>query len=463
MWKQKVSLLDSTLREGEQSPNILFTLEEKIELALLLEKFGVEYLEIGHPGISQEEEFICKEVVAHLKVAQTLVHARAQKHEIDAALRTHAKWVGIWLGVNEISLKSKYTDKSQEWVFQRMVESIEYAFQAGLKIRLTIEDASRTPWNVLAEAIFRATQAGAQRISLADTVGAWNPTTCYEILKKCLERFSCEFEVHLHNDLGLALANAWAALEAGVNVVDVTCLGVGERAGICDLFSLASSLNKFTGKNDYQLQYSKQLAQYVSRAGSTTIAEHQPIVGKNVFTHSSKYHVQAISRNTDSYEFLSPSEVNRERSTKIKNLTRQSGNRFTNEFKVSRPFIKGASELLYHKDGVGVRWVLMDHRLDNRSVFYIISRVFSQETYQLNEPHVDKHAHHCDSLFVFQGFADDGSGLNVSVTLGDVTKVIQSPASIYIQAYIEHSYTYISGTGTYLNIVLSPEYNNSLV
>jgi len=148
-------------------------------------------------------------------------------------------------------------------------------------------------------------------------------------------------------------------------------------------------------------------------------------------------------------------------------LERGEQQRFLNTLQVKKPFIKGASELLYHRDGVGDRWVLMDNRIDERSGVYIIERIFDKDYRHEYQTHVDLHAHHCDSFFVFMGNNSDGTGLMVSVTLGvgeaASTEIISSPASVLIPATVVHSYQYIQGTGRFLNLVLSRSYNESLM
>ena len=308
--RKNIYLLDSTLREGEQALSIRFSLEEKLEIAKKLQNFSVDLIEVGHPGISKEEEEICKKVCESIVSAESLVHARAVEEEIYAAKNTNANWVGIWASFNDISLQTKYTNKNREWVKEQVSCSIRLAKKLGLKVRFTIEDASRTPIELLSELATLAVSVGSDRISLADTVGAWHPQECFKVVQFAVTHFFCEIEVHLHNDLGLAQANAVAALDAGASVIDVTCLGIGERAGICDLFSLAVTLDKFYGIDKYNFKETINLSQIIARMGSFQIEPHRPIVGKDVFTHSSKYHIKAMEKKESAYEFLAPLKFN---------------------------------------------------------------------------------------------------------------------------------------------------------
>jgi len=462
---KKISILDCTLREGEQAKNILFSLEEKIYIANLLKSYGVNQIEIGHPGISEEERLICQQICESISEAEFLVHARALVKDIIAAHSTGARWVGIWVSCNEIALENKFTNKTLVWIFEQVESAIRLAKTLGMNVRLTIEDASRTVEKTIFEIVSVALKAGADRISLADTVGAWSPHACHAIVKSVVEQFSCEVEVHLHNDLGLAMANAVAAMDAGATIIDTSVLGIGERAGICDLFSVTTYLNKFH-EQCYDFSLTKKLSNAIERIGCFSAEPHHPLVGKNVFTHVAKYHVKATEKNVEAYQFLDPALFSQTISFSPKNLERKSTQRINNSLQVKQPFVKGASELLYHRDGIGTRWVCMDNRIDPRSSLYVIERIFDKED-QSYQPHVDTHAHHCDSVFVFMGDSENGVGLTAKVTFGEgetaETQLVHSPASVFIPAGVKHTYEYVKGNGRFLNIVLASNYNDSLV
>jgi 2-isopropylmalate synthase len=374
--------------------------------------------------------------------------------------------VGIWASYNDISLTTKFNNKSRVWIQAQVNDAIKLAKNHGLKVRFTIEDASRTSQELIYELGMVAVNAGADRISLADTVGCWHPRECYQAVAQAVKDFPCEIEVHLHNDFGLAQANAIAAIDAGATVIDTSILGIGERAGICDLFTLSATLEKFYHQPPYNWKMAKDLASLVQKVGSFKPLPHHPIVGRHAFTHTSAYHIKATANNPEAYEALDPEKFSAQRKNILNTLTRADQQRFLNTLQVKQPFIKGASELQYHRDGVGKRWVLMDNRIDERSSVYIIERIFDKDYQDEYQPHVDAHAHHCDSVFVFMGNHPDGTGLTVSVTFGtdenETTEIFQSPASVFIPAHVVHSYQYLRGTGRFLNFVLSPSYNESL-
>jgi len=455
-----VKILDSTLREGEQQAGVRFSARDKVVIMKLLEDFGVDIIEVGHPGISEEDEEICREVVQQSSRAEILMHSRADIEEVRAVKRTGAQWVGIWASFNKISLENKFGGHDFLYVAKKVKTAIEEAKKLGLKVRFTIEDASRTSYRDIDKIVELALGSGADCISIADTVGVLEPKSCQMLVTHLKDKYGCKLEVHLHNDLGLALSNAITALDCGVDIIDTSVLGIGERAGITDLIQLSLALHQLRGDNRFRLKSIPELTQAVSIATGYRPDELRPVTGRNVFTHTSAYHVKAVKNNPNTYEPFSPELVGRVR------VIQEQRNPLTSsklpfEPTVSKPFVKGASELKYHRDGPGTRWVLMDSRVDNKASFYVIQRFFNS-SYESTEKHVDTHAHNCDSVFVFWGENLDGTGLTCNVSVGEKEFVVNSPASVFIPAYIEHSYYYISGQGFFTNIVLSPNYNSSL-
>ncbi|PEN96675.1 2-isopropylmalate synthase [Bacillus cereus] len=458
-----IKLLDTTLREGEQQQGVCFAKEDKITLLHMLEDFGIQLIEVGHPGISPEEEAVCREVAAAAKQADILMHARAKKEDIHAAYRAGADWVGIWASMNSISLQTKYTNRSKEYVRKEVKHAIEEAKSLGMKVRFTIEDASRTEWKDIYAIGSIAYQADVDRISIADTVGIWEPYECANVVKKVVETFPCEIEVHLHNDLGLALANALAAIDAGASVIDTTLCGIGERAGIVDLLNLAVILQQKRNLRDLKVDQIPELVQALQLASGHRVDACRPIIGKHAFTHTSSYHAKAVQQNPAAYEEIAAHIVGR-KSTLGQTKRTRGKPRLSQLFRIGRPFIKGASELRYHRDGPGYRWVQVDPRIDTRASFYVIQRQFYGGCSEnVKEGHVDAHIHDCDSAFLFWGNQVDGAGLICEVEIGGERQLVSSPASIFIPSGVLHTYRYVYGRGTYTNIVLAPHYNDSLL
>ncbi|HDW3057340.1 TPA: 2-isopropylmalate synthase [Bacillus cereus] len=459
-----LTLLDATLREGEQQQGIRFAKEDKITLLHMLEDFGILLVEIGHPGISLEEEEICREVAASAKQADILMHAQAKKEDVRAAYRAGADWVGIWAAINSISLQTKYTNRSKEYVKREIKHAIEEAKSLGLKVRFTIEDASRTEWKDIYDIGSIAYQAGADRISIADTVGIWEPYECANVVRKVVDTFPCEIEVHLHNDLGLAMANALAAIDAGASVIDTTLCGIGERTGIVDLFNLAVILQQKRKITNLKIEQIPKLVQALQLASGHRVDACRPIIGKHAFTHTSSYHAKAVQQNSAAYEGISAHIVGR-KTTIMQTERKRVKARLFQPFRIGQPFIKGASELRYHRDGPGgYLWVQVDPRTDTRASFYVIQRHFYGGCSEdVKEGHVAVHVHNCDSAFLFWGDKLDGTGLICEVEIEGERQLVSSPASIFIPAGFLHTYRYVYGRGTYTNIVLASYYNESLL
>ena len=173
-----VQILDTTLREGEQTPNIYFTTSQKIEITELLDRFGVDFIEIGHPAVSRLIFKDCQKLNALKIKAQLIAHARAKETDILKVRECGCHWVGIFMGINEYSLKYKFRlTKAQ--ALKRIYSSIKYAKKLKLKVRYTIEDSARTKKNDFLRASQAAIAAGVDRISVADTVGAFTPDEIY--------------------------------------------------------------------------------------------------------------------------------------------------------------------------------------------------------------------------------------------------------------------------------------------
>jgi len=317
------SLIDQTFREGEQQSGVRFSMAQRLEILPLLEDFGFNLIEVGHPGISPEIEQICRNTALAARKAKIMMHARATIAEVQAASRAQADWVGIWASINDIALTTKFTNHALSDVQAKICAAIHEAKALGLKVRFTLEDASRTPLTAINSAGRAALEAGADRISLADTTGCWEPRRCGEMVAWAVSTFACDIEVHLHNDLGLAHANALAAIDAGAAVIDTSVLGIGERSGIANSLELAVSLHHLRGDKRLNLQKIPALAQAVHRASGYTPDALRPIVGTNAFTHTSAYHVRAMTKNPEAYEAFPPQLVGRSRTIEQTTVTVQ--------------------------------------------------------------------------------------------------------------------------------------------
>ncbi|MFA4639384.1 hypothetical protein [Pyrococcus kukulkanii] len=232
------------MREGEQTPGVNYTPEQRLEIAL--DEFGVDFIEVDHPAVSDDVFAGIKLVSNQGLRANLLAHSRALIRDVDYVLKAGTDWIGIFFCVSEACLKKRF-GITLEQAMNRIAEAIEYAKDHGLKIRFTPEDTTRTEWRNLEAVLRLAKELKVYRVSIADTTGSAHPLKFYPLVHKVVS-FGIPVNVHCHNDLGLALANAIMGIEAGASLVDAT-----ERAGIVDLAQIATVLYYHYGVKKYKI------------------------------------------------------------------------------------------------------------------------------------------------------------------------------------------------------------------
>jgi 2-isopropylmalate synthase len=308
-----VEILDSTLREGEQAPGVNFSIDEKLSIASLLDDFGVDIIEVGHPVVSKDIFDSVKLISNQGYKADILAHCRAKKEDIDKAISCDVDWIGIFFCVSKKRLSQHFKIDLKKAIDQ-ITNNISYAKDHGLKIRYTPEDSTRTEYENLILVSRAAIDAGANRISIADTVGAFTPIKMYNFIKKLKSDLNVKLNVHCHNDLGLATANSLAAYEAGASLIDVTVNGIGERVGITPLSEICLTLNCIHQiKNNWKLDKLTQISEKVSEYSGINIPSNMPIVGKNAFLHKAGLHVSAVINNPSHYELFPAELIGRKR------------------------------------------------------------------------------------------------------------------------------------------------------
>jgi len=459
--KSATRIIDATLREGMQTSAGVFTLPQSVAIASLLAEAGVDMIECGHPSASESERARVAAVTRAVPGVPVLAHARACSEDIAAVAQSGATWVGVFLGVNEASRRHRTEGATTSQLHKWIVRSVEDAHALGLRIRLTVEDGSRTTEEELWTALEVATEAGADRVCFSDTTGALEPADVSRQVSALSERQPEQhLEVHLHDDRGLALANALAAVDAGATWVSTSVNGLGERAGITDLAALLLNLHLRGGRELPPAGVLHDLSRRVGAYSRSRPDDRRPVVGRNVFHHAARLHVRAVERDASTYELLDPALLGRKRSVAV------AGNggllpRDPEDLIVTPPVIS-AEELRHHRKGPGDRFVLVDDRFVPGAGQYCIARRIPPAD-DHGPGHVDPHVHACDSLFGFLGDEDGYRGLTVEVRLGDDVRTVTSPAAVFIPAGTLHSYRAVSGGGTYLNHVLSGSYEESLL
>ena len=315
-----VRILDTTLREGEQTPGVAFPVHVKIALAESLERLGVDIVEAGHPVVDKEIERGVRLLAARRGEIRVGAHARSLKGDVDMALSCGVSFLGLFYCVSRERLTEGNRTLSQaiESVTSLIREVKGRAPQ--VMVRYTPEDTVRTAWPDVAAVALEAARAGADVISVADTTwymvpGTENNLYDYTLrMRESLVRGGVNpmLAVHCHNDRGLALANALDAYRAGVDIIDASVLGLGERAGIVDLAQLMVALRSGWNEGErWDLTQLPELYRRVSRFSGIPVPPLAPVVGENAFSHCAGIHTQAAIRNPLHYQSLDPITVGR--------------------------------------------------------------------------------------------------------------------------------------------------------
>ena len=275
---KKIRVLDSTLREGEQHPGVSFTNKQRIQIAWMLDYFGVDQIEIS-PVVSPDHKEATKTIIKQGLRADIVSHGRALTEDIDISLSCDAKWVAAYLGISDVHLKDKLRI-TKEQALERAVKTVSYAKEHGLKIRFTVEDGSRANPEFLLTVCKAIQEAGVDRISLPDTVGIMRPVGMYNFVKNVRSVIDTPLDVHVHNDIGFALANAFSACEAGVDQIHTTIDGIGERTGIPSLAEVAVALTYlYKSPNDFRLDMLADLSRLIEQYTTIKPYDSKPIVG----------------------------------------------------------------------------------------------------------------------------------------------------------------------------------------
>lgn len=309
MSEKGIVIVDTTLRDGEQTAGVVFANREKVRIAKLLDEIGVPQIEAGVPVMGGDEKeairAICK---AGLK-ASIMGWNRPVLKDIEASLECGVDAVAISISTSDIHIKHKLKS-SREWVLEQMVNATRFAKREGMYVSVNAEDASRSELDFFLEFAGAAKEAGADRLRYCDTVGIMEPFTIYEQIKRIKDKVDIEIEMHTHNDFGMATANALAGVKAGANYVGVTVLGLGERAGNAALEEVVMALKHLYDIDlNFKTEMFVEVAEYISRASGRELPAWKAIVGSNMFAHESGIHADGVQKNPKTYEAFQPEEV----------------------------------------------------------------------------------------------------------------------------------------------------------
>lgn len=308
----KIRFLDTTLRDGEQTPGVSLGTDEKLAIAQGLDALGVQVIEAGSAMTSAGERLSIKAIADFGLEAEICSYVRAMAEDIDTALDCDVDSVHLVVPVSDLHIETKLRSDRKS-VIRKAVEVTEYAKDHGLIVELSGEDASRADQDYLASLYMAGIEAGADRLAFCDTVGVLVPETAAEIFSR-LSQLGAPISIHCHNDFGMATANTIAALRAGASQAHVTVNGIGERAGNASLEEVVMTLEAlYRIDTGIRCQDIYQLSRMVSRMTGIPLAPNKAIVGENAFTHEAGIHVHGLLADTKTYEPIQPETVGRKR------------------------------------------------------------------------------------------------------------------------------------------------------
>lgn len=310
---KQIYIVDTTLRDGEQTAGVVFANDEKVVIASMLADLGVDQLEVGIPTMGGDEKEAIKAIVKRNLKSSIMAWNRAVVSDIEESIDCGVDAVAISISVSDIHIKNKLRT-SREWVLENMVKSVEFAKKNGLYVSVNGEDASRADKEFLVKFMKTAKEAGADRFRYCDTVGVKGPFEIEGDIEYLHRNTNLDIEMHTHNDFGMATANAIAGIRGGATHVGVTVNGLGERAGNAALEEVVMALKYVYGYQvDMDTTKFREISKYVSRASGRELPIWKAIVGTNMFAHESGIHADGAIKNPKNYEAFDPSAVGLER------------------------------------------------------------------------------------------------------------------------------------------------------
>lgn len=308
-----IKIVDTTLRDGEQTAGVVFANHEKITIAQMLSDLGINQLEVGIPAMGGDEKAAIKAICKKNLKSSIMAWNRAVVSDIEQSVDCGVDAVAISISVSDIHIQHKLKT-SRDWVIESMVKSVEFAKRNGLYVSVNGEDASRADLDFLTTFITEAKRAGADRFRYCDTVGIMDPFSIRENIDALVTRTGFDIEMHTHNDFGMATANALSGVVGGANHIGVTVNGLGERAGNAALEEVLMALKYVYGHElNVDTRMFKEVSEYVSKASGRELPAWKAIVGSNMFRHESGIHADGALKNPKNYEAFDPSEVGLER------------------------------------------------------------------------------------------------------------------------------------------------------
>ncbi|MCR3922156.1 MAG: homocitrate synthase [Firmicutes bacterium] len=310
---KQVMLVDTTLRDGEQTAGVVFSNKEKVRIAQMLDSLGVHQLEVGIPVMGGDEKESIKAIVNLGLDASIMAWNRADVQDIKESLDCGVDALAVSISTSDIHIKYKL-QKSRAWVLDSMSRAVDFAKKHNKYVSVNAEDASRSEMEFLVQFANRAKECGADRLRFCDTVGILEPFKTLEIVQELHRATNMNIEMHTHNDFGMATANSLAGVRGGASMVGVTVNGLGERAGNAVLAEVAMALEYLFAIDVHVKPHElREISEYVALASGRALPVCMPIVGTNMFAHESGIHADGVMKHPSTYEVFKPEAVGAQR------------------------------------------------------------------------------------------------------------------------------------------------------
>ncbi len=309
----KVRIFDTTLRDGEQTPGVSITPEQKVEIAIKLDELGIDAIEAGFPVVSHGETVAIKNITKQGLKAEICGLARAVKSDLDAAINCDLPYVHVFIATSDIHMQFKLRMNRQQ-VIEKAVWAVEYAKKHGVQVEFSAEDATRSDRAFLSQVFTAVANVGVDRLDIPDTVGYATPQYIEQLVKDVKAMTRLPISMHCHDDFGLAVANSISGINAGADCAHVTINGLGERAGNASLEEVVMALQCLYGrKHNVKTELLYETSVFVSNTMGIIVQPNKAIIGENAFGHESGIHTHGIINNPLTYEPISPELVGRKR------------------------------------------------------------------------------------------------------------------------------------------------------
>lgn len=318
---EKIHVFDTTLRDGEQTPGISFTSDQKLMIGRQLDKVGVDVIEMGTPISSKGERETARKLMDEDLEAEVCGLSRCVDKDIEAALDCGVDTIHIYLATSNIHLKHKL-DLTKEEALEKAVSSVEKAKDHGVIVEFSAEDATRTELDFLKKIYSETEAAGADRINIPDTVGVAIPEAMKRLSEEIGRVVDIPMSVHCHDDFGLSVSNTVAAVIGGSEQAHATINGLGERAGNAPLEEVVMGLQALLGvKSDIETEYLVETSSMIERFSGIATPPNKAIVGDNAFAHEAGVHADGVVKYPGTYEPISPESVGHNRRLDLGKLT----------------------------------------------------------------------------------------------------------------------------------------------